>query len=149
MSAFGLRAAFVACAVVLATGAAPVPVLETNLQPFGVMVSSRFVAPDRHVVEIAAAVYPRDRVSLRVEDIPFGGPRGETLMRLVRRDVLAAVTGGYSKLGNRPDGLLVLDGDVRSAPRAGLSGVAGSAADGEPVVAPVDAVDVRSLQDAV
>jgi hypothetical protein len=125
---------------------------EPSREPLalGMRVRSSFVASDRRTVQVQAAIFPRDRVTIGVVDYPLGGPVGEMVRRAFSPDVVAAVTGGY--VGARfPDGLLVLGGTVREPAhaRAGLSGVVGSMKDETPVIVPAASVSTASLEDAI
>lgn len=115
----------------------------------GSLVVSRFTASRGHVVDVVAAVFPRDRVTIRVVDHPAGGPLGETVVHALQGKVLAAINGAYFTEDFEPDGLYEIDAVVRRPARSGLSGVVGSAKDGAPVVARAGAVDPAMLRDAV
>ena len=130
-------------------GAAPTPGPTVQKLTIGTFVRAGFIAPDGHAVQVQTAVFPRDLVTVRIVDYPYGGPIGETVLRSVQHDVLAAINGGYFTADYRPDGLLEVDGVVRTPVRAGLSGFVGSASDDAPVVALADGVDTAKLRDAL
>jgi hypothetical protein len=120
-------------AAIATLGAAPASGPTVESLTLGTHVRSSFVASDRRTVQVEAAIFPRDRVTIGIVDYPLGGPVGEMVSRAFSPDVVAAVTGGY--VGARfPDGLLELGGTVREPAhaRAGLSGVVGSMADKRP-----------------
>lgn len=146
-----LRRVFFPLFVATATLAAA-PASSPSIEPLalGTHVRSSFVASDHRMVQVEAAIFPRDRVTIGIVDYPLGGPVGEMVSRAFSPDVVAAVTGGY--VGARfPDGLLVLGGTVREPAhaRAGLSGVVGSMADQTPVIVPAASASTASLKDAI
>ena len=130
---------------------AAAPASGTSVEPLamGTLVRSSFVASDHRTVHVQAAIFPRDRVTFGVVDLPLGGPVGETVSRAFSPAVVAAVTGGYFGPGYRPNGLLEIGGRVHDPARADLSGFAGSLTDGTPVVAPISYLSTASLKDAI
>ena len=147
MNAVSALVAVVATSAMLA--AAPASGISTEPLAFGTLVRSSFVASDRNSVHVQAAIFPRDRVTFGVVDVPLGGPVGETVSRAFSPDVLAAVTGGYFGPGFRPKGLLEIGGSVHDPARPDLSGFVGSLKDGTPVVAPTAYLATASLKDAI
>ncbi len=143
------RVVTAALLVIAALGAAPEP--SSSVQPLalGSLVVSQFVTARGDVVHVEAAVFPRDRVTIRVVDRPLGGPPGQIVRRAMEPKALAAINGGYSTGRFAPDGLYEIDGRVRQPARSGLSGVVGSTKDGTPIVARPDEVDAGSIRDAV
>ena len=136
--------------LVLATlGVAPPPSPSVQNMALGTFVRSSFTASDRRTVQVQAAVFPRDRVTLGVVDLPLGGPVGETVTRAFGPGVVAAVTGGFFGPGYHPKGLLEIGGSVHDPARADLSGFAGSSKDGTPVVAPIAYLATASMNDAI
>lgn len=144
-----------ACAVALtALGTAPPAVpaggtagLEVSSEPLqlGTLVKSSFRVSGDVTVSVESAVFPRDRVSIRVIDYPLGGPPGAMVARSVVEHVLAALNGGYFTARGLPDGLVVIDGAVRSPAVAHLSGLVGSTRDGESIIGWLDGIDRRTL----
>ncbi len=143
-----LRATSAAALVLATAGAAPDASPSVEPLAVGSLVKSAFVVPGGRVVHVESAVFPRELVTFRVLDWPYGGPAGETVRRSLQAGVLAAVDGGFVVNG-RPDGLLEIDGRVHAPPVAHLSGVVGSAKDDAPVVASVKEVDAAGLRDAI
>jgi hypothetical protein len=132
-----------------ALGAAPAPSPSVQNLAVGMLVRSSFVASDRRTVQVQAAVFPRDRVTFGVVDLPLGGPVGETVTRAFSPGVLAAVTGGFFNPGYHPNGLLEIGGSVHDPARTDLAGFAGSLKDGTPIVAPTAYLATASLNDAI
>ncbi len=129
-------------------GAAPLPEPTAVPLAVGSLVRSQFRASGS-VVQVEAAVFPRDAVTLHVLDLPLGWPVGQSVRRSIGPGVIAAIDGGFMVGRFFPDGLLVIGGVVRQPARRGLSGVVGSARDGTPVVDGAGAVDPRSLRDGL
>jgi hypothetical protein len=115
----------------------------------GTFVRSSFIASGRNSIHVQAAIFPRDRVTIGVVDLPLGGPVGETVTRAFSPDVVAAVSSGYFGPGYRPKGLLEIGGSVHDPARSDLSGFAGSLTDGTPIVAPTAYLATASLKDAI
>jgi hypothetical protein len=141
------RASLAALAVAM-LGAAPA---VRTVQPLAVgsFAVSQFVASGGNVVHVEAAVFPRDRVTIRVVDRPLGGPPGQIVLRAMEPQVLAAIDGGYFTQGFVPNGLYEIGGVVRQPARSRLSGVVGSAKDGTPVVDWANTIDVAAMRDAM
>jgi len=146
-----VRRALIAMLAAAATaGAAPAGGSTSEPLALGTHVRSSFLTSGHREVQVEAAIFPRDRVTIGIVDYPLGGPVGEMVSRAFSPDVVAAVTGGYS--GARfPDGLLELNGAVREPAhaRAGLSGVVGSSTDQTPVIVPAASISTASLKDAI
>jgi hypothetical protein len=139
-------------AIVALTGTlAAAPASSTSVEPLalGTLVRSTFVASDHRSVQVQAAIFPRDRVTFGVVDLPLGGPVGETVSRAFSPEVVAAVTGGFFLSGYRPKGLLEIGGKVHEPARSDLSGIVGSMADETPVVVPAGGVSTAALKDAI
>lgn len=115
----------------------------------GTLVRSNFVASNHRTVEVQAAIFPRDRVTIGIVDYPFGGPVGETVSRAFSPDVVAAITGGFFGPGYRPKGLLEIGGSVHEPARGDLSGIVGSLADETPVVVPAAGVSTAAFKNAI
>jgi hypothetical protein len=143
------RAALALFAAIATLGAAPASGPTVEPLALGTFVRSNFVASGHRTVQVQAAIFPRDRVTIGIVDYPLGGPVGEMVSRAFSPPVLAAVTGGYFGAGYYPNGLLVIGGKVREPARADLSGIVGSLADETPVVVPSAGVSTASLQDAI
>ena len=143
------RAIVALCAATATLAAAPASAPSPEPLALGVRIRSSFVASDRRTVNVQAAVFPRDRVTIGIVDYPLGGPVGETVSRAFSPPVVAAVTGGYFVAGRRPKGLLELNGSVREPMRSDLSGIAGSMADETPVIELSAGVSTASLKDAI
>ena len=139
-------------AIVAATatlGAAPASGPTSEPLALGTHVRSSFLTSGRREVQVEAAIFPRDRVTIGIVDYPLGGPVGETVSRAFSPEVVAAITGGFFVAGYRPKGLLEIDGRVREPARADLSGIVGSMADETPVVMAAAGVSTASLKDAI
>ncbi len=143
-----VRASAAAVLALATVAAAPDNGTTTEALALGTLVKASFTTADGRVVRVESAIYPRELVTFRVLDWPFGGPPGETVRRSLQAGVLAAVDGGYIVNGH-PDGLLEIGGRVHEPPVARLSGVVGRAKDDTPVVAPVRDVEAASLRDAI
>jgi Phosphodiester glycosidase len=144
-----MRALLAACALLAAIGASPDPGPSVQPLAVGTLVKSHFVVRVRVVVQVEAAVFPRDRVSVGIIDYPFGGPPGATVSRSVVEHVLAAISGGYFRGGFQPAGLLVIDGAVHEPRSAPYSGVVGSTRDGRPVLTWADGLDPGTMRYAM
>ncbi len=144
-----IRRVVLAVFVAIATLAAARPSgPSTEPLALGMHVRSSFVASDQRTVQVEAAIFPRDRVTIGVVDYPLGGPVGEMVRRAFSPDVVAAVTGGY--FGARfPRGLLEIGGSVHEPVRDDLSGIAGSLTDGTPVVIPAVGASTSALRDGI
>ena len=145
------RVSAIATLAALAGTLAAAPTNGTSEEPLalGMRVRSSFTASDRRAVQVQAAVFPRDRVTLGVVDVPLGGPVGETVTRAFGPGVVAAVTGGFFGPGYHPMGLLEIGGSVHDPARAEPSGFAGSLKDGTLVVAPIAYLATASMNDAI
>ena len=139
--------AMLAAAALLA--AAPPNGPELLPLAIGTLVRSSFVASDHHIVQVQAAIFPRDRVTIGIVDYPLGGPVGGTVSRAFSPDVVAAITGSFFLQGYRPKGLLEIGGSVHEPARADLSGIVGSMTDDTPVVVPAAGVSTDALKDAI
>ncbi|MBV9438964.1 MAG: phosphodiester glycosidase family protein [Candidatus Eremiobacteraeota bacterium] len=146
---FGLGTVTVALVVALGNvAAAPQPPALAEPVPGGSLVRSSFAERDGLRVRLDTALYPRDRVTLRVLDYRSGTTPRRGVLASLQGDAFAAITGGFFDAGWRPRGLLELNGVVRHPALAAVGGVVGSAPDGAPVIASIDA-DPATLRDAV
>jgi hypothetical protein len=130
-------------------GAAPASGPTVEPLALGTHVRSSFLTSGHRTVQVEAATFPRDRVTIGIVDYPLGGPVGETVSRAFSPEVVAAVTGGFFVDQYRPKGLLEIGGRVREPARADLSGIAGSMEDGTPVILPAAGVSTAGLKDAI
>ena len=143
------RAVLVLFAATATLGAAPASGPTSEPLALGTLVRSSFVASDHRTVQVQAAIFPRDRVTIGIVDYPLGGPVGETVSRAFSPEVVAAVTGGFFVARYYPKGLLEIGGRVLEPARADLSGIVGSMPDETPVVLAAAGVPTASLKDAI
>ena len=97
-----LRALSAAALARATAGAVPHAAPPGEPRAGGARGEAAVATPGGRVVRVESAVFPRELVTFRVLDWPFGGPKGETVLRSLQAGVLAAVDGGFVVNG-RPD----------------------------------------------